>query len=141
MTIKPKPNQPCPCGSGQKFKKCCMFHAAHPTNNLCSRNGCTCMCGSMLSTQEMRFSIGDKVLANHEGKFQPGRVVALNYQENGWLCCVPYQIALDRGGKLIYAPYDIDDCVKSMHSIGIGDLPHTVCERNRPAAMKRRRRV
>ena len=126
MPAKPKPNQPCPCGSGKKFKKCCSMTpiiAAGGGKTSSSHNNSTSSSSSTLSSSSFRFRIGDRVLANHNGYFRPGTVVALDYREYNWLGSVPYQIALDDTRKLIYAPMDIDDCVRPMPSFGIGDMP------------------
>ena len=69
----------------------------------------------------------------------------MNYRESNWLGSVPYQIALDTK-KLIYAPMDLDDCVRSMPSFGIGDMPMneqkcTAKENGDRIAMKRRLRT
>jgi hypothetical protein len=29
-TAKPKRNEPCPCGSGRKYKKCCLHRPVEP---------------------------------------------------------------------------------------------------------------
>ena len=90
-----------------------------------SRTNATCngANGTSSSSSSFRFRIGDRVLANHNGYFRPGTVVALDYREFNWLGSVPYQIALDDSKKLIYAPMDLDDCVRPMPSFGIGDMP------------------
>ena len=147
MPAKPKPNQPCPCASGKKFKKCCnmtpTIAAAGGGKASSSRTNGT----SSSSSSSFRFRVGDRVLANHNGYFRPGTVVALDYREYNWLGSVPYQISLDdTTRKLIYAPMDVDDCVRPMPSFGIGDMPAneqkcTVKENGDRFALKRRLRV
>lgn len=145
MPAKPKPNLPCPCGSGKKFKKCCNMTptiAAGGGKAPFSRTNGT----SSSSCSSFRFRIGDRVLANHNGYFRPGTVVALDYREYNWLGSVPYQIVLDDTKKLIYAPMDVDDCVRPMPSFGIGDMPMneqkcTTKESRDRLVLKRRLRV
>mmetsp|Transcript_16363 Transcript_16363/g.47065 ORF Transcript_16363/g.47065 Transcript_16363/m.47065 type:complete len:148 (-) Transcript_16363:100-543(-) len=114
---KSKPNQPCPCGSGRKYKKCCKnqldLMKSRRRNNLddfsSSRQSNAC------NPCKKRFCVGDQVQANvGNGSFQPGTIVTLNYREPGWLCDVPYQISLEGSGRLIYAPYDTDCCVQAL---------------------------
>ena len=127
---KPKPNQPCLCGSGRKFKKCCFLIAITTSerNKEDGTNDCEgakCSPTSKCECDESncyRFKIGDRVEANvgtGKGKtFRLGTIVAIDYYENGWLGSVPYQICLDEYGgknvaKYIYAPFDDDDCVRA----------------------------
>ena len=66
--------------------------------------------------ETLRFNIGDRVEARWSDKgFRTGTIVALNYQERGWLGDVPYQIQLDGNrAPLIYAPFDDDTCVRAL---------------------------
>jgi len=128
MPAKPKPNQSCPCGSGKKFKKCCnvMPTTASGGGNKAQSslvNGASCSSTHASSSSSFRFSIGDRVLANVGGHYRPGTIVALDYREHNWLSGVPYQIALDETRKLIYAPMDVNECVKPIPTFGIGNLP------------------
>ena len=129
---KPKPNQPCPCGSGRKFKKCCFLvlittSESNKQGDTKDCEGAECSPTSKCTYDEnttscYRFKIGDRVEANvgiGKGKtFRAGTIVAVDYYERGWLGSVPYQICLDGCGngsvsKYIYAPFDDDDCVRA----------------------------
>mmetsp|Transcript_35129 Transcript_35129/g.76911 ORF Transcript_35129/g.76911 Transcript_35129/m.76911 type:complete len:168 (+) Transcript_35129:112-615(+) len=128
MSTKPRPNQPCPCGSGQKFKKCCFLKggeliSARPANYK-GRGQSSCR-----TSAKYRFRVGDHVLAYHGGGYQAGRIVALDYFEPGWMVPVPYQIQLadDKyAGRLIYAPTDDDSLVKALPET-FGRIGSNIC--------------
>jgi len=64
-----------------------------------------------------RFNIGDAVQCNMGGgKWATGVVVRLDYQDKDWPPekTAPYQVRLDVGGHLIYAPKDIDNYVRAV---------------------------
>ena len=122
---KPKLNQPCPCGSGLKFKRCCFLNQGRPNyiSNSCNNNNNNSERrrqdeeeNIQSSSSGYRFRVGDRVEAamGKEG-YRPGTVVALNYREPGWLGSCPYQIHLDGVvPHLIYAPFDDDDYVRAL---------------------------
>ena len=120
-TKKPKPNQPCNCGSGKKYKKCCKVEddissslrseesassAQHGTNDIEN---------NFDGLPQQRFKIGDRVLANVDHKWLPGVIVKTNYREPDWPKnrVSPYQILLDGyDNRSIYAPFDGDKAVQ-----------------------------
>ena len=142
MTKKVKPNQPCSCGSGFKFKKCCGLQGGKTSSNDAAASchhpmeeQCYDCVPSSLSQQNYRFRIGDRVVANHAGYWHPGTIVALDYTEPGWLGDVPYQIRLDDSAKggLIYAPFDCDDCVRRLEQNST--VTRIMKRRRRPSTM------
>ena len=129
---KPKLNQPCPSGSGRKFKRCCLHDWKEEGKCQQDEQCATGQCEAC--NYDYRFRVGDRVeaLFGKDG-FKPGTIVALDYKENGWLGGVPYQISLDGDTPhYIYAPFDDDGCVRAL-------LPSTsdASPTNRP---RRRRR-
>lgn len=64
---------------------------------------------------QLRFKIGDCVLANVVHKWLPGVIVKTNYRESHWPenRVSPYQILLDGyDNRSIYAPFDGDKAVQ-----------------------------
>lgn len=110
----PSRNEPCPCGSGKKFKKCCITEWEKYNDAKKALNNDS---PPPTPRKRYRFSVGDNVLAYHDKGYQAGRIVKLNYWEPGWTDPVPYQILLVDGkycGRLIYAPADEDQMVKAL---------------------------
>ena len=66
---KPKPNQPCRCGSGKKYKKCCKV--ADDVRSLSSKSAVAA---------PLRFKVGDRILANTEHSYLPGVIVDTLYR-------------------------------------------------------------
>ena len=77
---------------------------------------------TMQAHPKWRFPIGQRVEANTRGGEDPqwsvGTIVAHDYEEDGIDLVSPYQIRLDEGGTLIFAPYDRDTCVRALGSEG-----------------------
>ncbi|KAL7548725.1 hypothetical protein ACHAWF_011992 [Thalassiosira exigua] len=115
---KLKPNQPCHCGSGKKYKKCCkvaddLSSTSRDPRDLASAVDAT-RSNDSYSGPPLRFDIGERVLAYVDYTWLPGRVVDLHYREPDWPDgrVSPYQILLDEGGTLIHAPFDGDKCIQ-----------------------------
>ncbi len=66
-------------------------------------------------TTELRFAVGTRVECNC-GTWEPGIIVRTFYHEPGFGRgrCVPYQVRLDAGGKLIYAPHDQPEVIRRL---------------------------
>ena len=117
---KVKPNSPCPCGSGKKYKKCC----AKKKSNISSKNS---MSTSSMGEQgknsnessaltlgsnydsgrpPLRFNIGDLVQAfAGQGEWINGTVIKIWDQGN------PYRIELDDGTN-VWGPEDTPNFVR-----------------------------
>lgn len=134
---KPKPNQQCYCGSGKKYKKCCkvaddtrnvedvsatnvnsannasnVFSSAATATNNNSTNNIT---SNIFGGNELRFKIGDRVLANVDYMWLPGTIIDTHYREPWWPTdeIKPYQILIDGDDeRYVHAPYDGDKVVQ-----------------------------
>jgi len=115
----PKPNKPCPCGSGVKFKKCCKPKGLYKKKKI---DDPTKWKDYGKSHPLYRFSIGQRVECSHgngSGRRVPGRIRQFDYIDReagdlhqGMTKSVPYQIKLDNG-TYIFALEDSDHFVRA----------------------------
>ena len=111
---KIKPNAPCPCGSGKKFKKCCggknakkATSGASTDQDLGSQHASYLRNNPPLKNRpKLRFKVGDEVQAfAGAGEWINGTIIKLWDEGN------PYRIELEDGTN-VWGPEDVSNFVR-----------------------------